>query len=104
VGGGNDVSERVSTFFGGCGNFQRFFFIAFLIFELPLLRNAQKRDKNNRAKQPRREGKKNGGNKTTFFVMSPDFFLSFFPVFLNSPLATKRPKTGLKQIDEKKGK
>jgi hypothetical protein len=51
--------------------FPCFFYRAF---ELPLLRNARKRDKN--IKQNNRGRKKNGGKKATFFVMSPDRFFS----------------------------
>jgi hypothetical protein len=52
------------------------------VFE-PLLRNAQKRDKTNRAKQPREKKKTKRRKKATFFVMSPDTFLQHnFIVFL----------------------
>jgi hypothetical protein len=43
---------------------------------LPLLRNAQKRNKTKRAKQPW-EGKKTEEIKPKSFVMSPDGFFSF---------------------------
>jgi hypothetical protein len=45
------------------------------VFELPLLRNSQKRDKTNRAKQLReKKTKKRRGKNLHFFVMSPDGF------------------------------
>jgi hypothetical protein len=89
----------VSAFFGGCRlqkNFRVFFN---RVFELPLFRNAQKRDKKNRAKQPR-EKNQNGGKKATFFVMSPqmDFFEKQLSCFL-TPLVTKRPKKRDKKFD-----
>jgi hypothetical protein len=43
-----DVSECV-LFLAAAEKFPRFFY---RVFELPLLRNAQERDKKNRAKQP----------------------------------------------------
>jgi hypothetical protein len=48
--------------------FARFFLWRF---ELPFSRNAQKRDKKNRTKQPR-EKKKTEEKKAAFFVMSRD--------------------------------
>jgi hypothetical protein len=62
--------------------FSAIFFVAFLLFELPLLRNDQKRDRSNRAKQPR-EKKISEETKTTFFVMSPEprLFFSIVPSF-----------------------
>jgi hypothetical protein len=45
------------------------------VFELLLLRNARKRDKKNRAKQPREGGKKTEETKIVLFGMSPDGFL-----------------------------
>jgi hypothetical protein len=44
------------------------------VFELPLLRNAQKRDKTKPSKTTAGEEKKTEGKKATFFVMSPDGF------------------------------
>jgi hypothetical protein len=55
-------------FLAAAEKFKRFFY---RFFELPLLRNAQKRDTNNRAKQPR-EGKKTEEKTPMFFVMNPD--------------------------------
>jgi hypothetical protein len=62
----------VSTFFGGCGKLSAVFF--YRVFELPLLRNAQKRDKKKPSKTTEVEKTKTEGEKATFFVMSPDGF------------------------------
>jgi hypothetical protein len=51
-----------------CG---RFFY---RVFELPLLRNAQKRDTQKSSKTTEGERKKTEEKKATFFVMSPDGF------------------------------
>jgi hypothetical protein len=55
----------VITFFGSGGDFRAIFFNG--VFELPLSRNAQKRDKKNRTKQPR-EGKKKRRKKKPHFL------------------------------------
>jgi hypothetical protein len=60
--------------------------LLYRVFELPLLRNAQKRDKKNRTKQPTTEGEKkekNGRKKNPHFCDEPRwaFFLKFFRVF-----------------------
>jgi hypothetical protein len=52
----------VSAFFGGCGKLTAIFELG----QLPLLRNARKRDKTNRAKQPR--GEKKGREKKQYFL------------------------------------
>jgi hypothetical protein len=61
------------------------------VFEVPLVRNAQKRDKNKPSKTTE-GGKKTEGKKATFFVMNPNpgwtFFFGgglFFSMLLNSP-------------------
>jgi hypothetical protein len=76
-----------------------------------LLRNAQKRDKKTRTKQPReKKRKKRTKKKPTLFCDEPsaqmDFFEFLFSVFLNSllnfkGLFAKRPKQRVKKIDEK---
>jgi hypothetical protein len=58
----SDVSEWV-LFFAAAEIFRDFFY---RVFELPLLRNAQKRDKKTRAKQPREGGNKTEGEKPHF--------------------------------------
>jgi hypothetical protein len=59
----SDVSEGVSAFFGGCEIFPAISF--YRVFELPLLRNAQKRDKKNERNNP---GKKKRRKKTPHFL------------------------------------
>jgi hypothetical protein len=46
------------------------------VFELSLLRNAQKHDKKEPRKTTEEEQKKPEGTKATFFVMSPDGLLT----------------------------
>jgi hypothetical protein len=66
---------RVSAFFGGCGTISAIFFNR--VFELSLLRNAQKRDKKKSSKTT--EGEKNlEETKATFFVISLYGFLDLF--------------------------
>jgi hypothetical protein len=76
---------------GGCG--KKIVGFLYRVFELPLLQNARKRDKTNRAKQTREKKKKRRKQKLTFFVMSPDGFFGErgFIAFLNSP-CYKTPK------------
>jgi hypothetical protein len=71
------------------------FFYGF--FELSLPRNAQKRDKKNRTKQPREKKRKKTEEKNpAFFVMSPGgLFRGKKIVFLNSP-CYETPKKRLK--------
>jgi hypothetical protein len=64
-------------FFGGCGEISAIFLNR--VFELPLLRNTQKRDKKkkNRAKKTREEKQKQKKRRTKepqSFVTSPDCF------------------------------
>jgi hypothetical protein len=60
-----------------------------------LLRNAQKRDKNNRTKQPKEKKKKTEGKKAAFFVMSQ---MDFFRVF-ELTLLRNAQKMPCKKID-----
>jgi hypothetical protein len=72
-----------------------------------LLRNAQKRDKKNRTKQPRvTKKKKRRKKKPHFFVMSPDGFFreKVFFVFLNSPCHETPKKRLLKKSIKNKNK
>jgi hypothetical protein len=72
------------TFFGGCGKVSAIFFNR--VFELLLLRNAQKRDKTKIEQNNRGREKKTEEKKPKFSVMSPAAFFGFlFLVFLNSP-------------------
>jgi hypothetical protein len=90
------VSE---CFFWKLRRFSRDFF--YRVFELPLLRNAQKRDKKNRTKQPREKKKKTDEKKATFFCDEPRrIFSEFFPVFLNSPCC-ETAKKRVKKNDKK---
>jgi hypothetical protein len=68
-----------------------------------LLRNAQKRDKKNRTKQPKAKNiNKTEGKKAAFFVMSPDgFFSNFVFRVLELPLLRNAQKNALKKIDKK---
>jgi hypothetical protein len=62
-------------FFDGCGKIFRDF-LKNRVFELPSLRNAPKRNKKNRAKQPR-EGKKR--RKKNHIFCDESSFVSYFP-------------------------
>jgi hypothetical protein len=89
-----DVSKH---FFWRLRNTFRFFF--YRVFELPLLQNARKRDKN-RAKQPR-EGEKKRRKKPHIFCDEPRWAFvkkSFYRV-LNSPFY-EALRNAIKQIDK----
>jgi hypothetical protein len=90
-------------FFWELRGFSRDFFNR--VFQLPLSRNAQKRDKKNSQMIEGEKEKKRDEKKPTFFVMSPDgLFRKKVPfVFSNSPvpLVAKRPKKRVKKVDEK---
>jgi hypothetical protein len=79
----------VGAFFGGCGKLPVVF--VYRVFDLPLFRNAQKRDK--KIEQNNRGRKKNGGKKATFFVMSPDGFFLFFSRVFELPLLRSAQKS-----------
>jgi hypothetical protein len=101
---GKKKVTRVSNyFFSGAEEIFAFFFNR--VFELPLLRNAQKYDQKKTEQNSRgRGGKKTEEKNPTFFVMSSDGLFRVFELPLL--LATKRQKGVLKQkkVDDKKQK
>jgi hypothetical protein len=82
--------------YGGHGKFSVVFLIAFL--NSPCYETPKKRDKTNRAKQPREE-KKTEEKKAIFFVMSPDgFFLKKKCRVFEPPLLRNAQKRDNKSI------
>jgi hypothetical protein len=74
------------------------------VFELPLLRNAQKRDKKTEQNNRGRE-KKNGGGKSRIFCDEPRWiFLNFFFRVFELPLLRNAQKTPLKKSIKNKNK
>jgi hypothetical protein len=77
----------------------RDFFIAFL--NSPCYETPKNAIKKNRAKQPREGEKETEGEKTTFFVMSPDGFFGGNCRVFELPLLRNAQKTRLKKRDKK---